>query len=77
MSFTNTCSSNIIRMIKSKSMRWAGHVASVGEKRNAYAVLAGKSEGMRALGRPIHRCEDNIKTDLQEIGWGHGTYSSG
>jgi hypothetical protein len=64
-------------MIKSKSMRWAGHVGSVGEKRNAYGVLVGKSEGKRALGRPTHRCEDNIKTDLQEIGWGYGTYLSG
>jgi hypothetical protein len=51
-------------MIKSKRMRWAGHVAHTGEKRNAYRVLVGKPEGKRSLGRPRHRWEDNIKMDL-------------
>jgi hypothetical protein len=49
-------------------MRWAGHVARMGERRVTYRVLVGKPEGRRALGRPRHRWEDNIKTDLREIG---------
>jgi hypothetical protein len=60
---------NIIRMIKSRRMRWAGHVARMGEKRNAYGILVGKPEGRRALGRPRSRWVDNIKIDLREIGW--------
>jgi hypothetical protein len=55
-------------MIKSRRIRWAGHVARVGEK-NAYRILVGKSEGKRPLRRPKRRREDNIKTDLKEIGW--------
>jgi hypothetical protein len=55
----NLCSSpNIIRMIKSKRMRWAGYVAGMREKRNAYRVLVGKPEGKRPLGRPRHRWQD-------------------
>jgi hypothetical protein len=60
-------SSNIIRMIKSRRMRWAEHVARMGETRNAYRILVGKPLG--PLGRPRHRCVDNIKIDLREIGW--------
>ena len=48
-------------------MRWAGHVAHVGETRGAYRVLMGKPEGRRPLGRPRHRWEDNIKMDIQEV----------
>jgi hypothetical protein len=62
-------SPNIIRMIKSRRMRWAGHVAQMGEMRNAYRILVGKPEGMRPLGRPRRRWVDNIKMDLREIGW--------
>jgi hypothetical protein len=64
-------SPNIIRMIKSRSMGWAGHVALIGETRCAYRVLVGKPEGKRPLGRPELRWEDNIMC-LQEVGWGHG-----
>jgi transcription termination factor 2 len=56
-------------MIKSRRMRWAGHVARMEEKRNAYRILLGKSEGKRQLRRPRRRWVDNIKTDLREIGW--------
>jgi hypothetical protein len=62
-------SPNIIRMIKSRSMRWAGHVARMGEKRNAYRILVGKSAGKRPLGRPRRRRVDNIKMDLRGMGW--------
>jgi hypothetical protein len=55
-------------MIKSRRMRWAGHVARMGEKRNAYRILLGKPEGKRPLGRPRRRCVDNIKIDLREDG---------
>jgi len=51
-------------------MRWAGHVAYMEEKRDAYRVLVGKPEGKRSLGRPGRRWEDDIKRDLQEVGWG-------
>jgi hypothetical protein len=60
---------DIIRQIKSRRMRWAGHVARMGEGRNVYRVLVGKPEGKRPLGRPRRRWEDGIKTDLTEIGW--------
>ena len=49
-------------------MRWAGHVACMGEERVVYRVLVGKPEGRRPLGRPRHRWADNIRTDLQEVG---------
>jgi hypothetical protein len=61
-------SPNIIRMIKSRRMRWAGHVARMGETRNGYRILVGKPEGKRPLGRPRRRWVDNIKMDLGEIG---------
>jgi hypothetical protein len=63
-------SPSIIRIIKSRRMRWAGHVARMGEKRNAYRLLVGKPEGKRPLGRPNHRWVDNIRMDLGEVGWG-------
>jgi hypothetical protein len=62
----------IIRVIISRRMRWAGHVARMGEKRIAYRILVGRPEGRRPLWRPRHRWEDNIEMDLQEVGWGHG-----
>jgi hypothetical protein len=62
-------SPSIIRMIKSRRMRWAGHVARMGEKRNAYRILVGKPEGKRSLGRIRRRWVDNITMDLREIGW--------
>ena len=61
-------SPNIVRVIKSRRMRWAGHVAHMEEGRGVYKVLLGKPEGKRPLGRPRHRWEDNIKMDLQEFG---------
>jgi hypothetical protein len=61
-------SPSIIRIIK--SMRWAGHVARMGEKRNAYRLLVGKPEGKSPLGRPRRRWVDNIRMDLGEVGWG-------
>jgi hypothetical protein len=61
-------SPSIIRMIKSRRMRWAGHVVRMVEKRNAYRILVGKPEGKRPLGRPRRRWVDNIKMDLREIG---------
>jgi len=51
-------------------MRWAGHLAHMGEGRGVHSVLVGKSEGKRPLGRPRHRLEDNIKMDLREVGGG-------
>jgi hypothetical protein len=61
---------NIIRMIKSRRMRWEGYVARMGEKRNAYRILVGKPDGKRPLGRPRRRWVDNIKINLvREIGW--------
>jgi hypothetical protein len=66
-------SPNIIWVIKSRRMRWAGHVAHMEEKRGAYRILLGRPEGRRPLWRPRHRWEDTIKTDLQEVGWGSWT----
>jgi hypothetical protein len=60
---------SIIRMIKSRRMRWSVHVAGMGEKFNAYRILVGKPEGRRLLGRPRRRWVDNIKMDLIQIGW--------
>jgi hypothetical protein len=61
-------SPNIIRVIKSRRMRWAGHVARMGERRGAYRILVMRPEGRRSIGRPRRRWEDNIKMDLQEVG---------
>jgi hypothetical protein len=63
-------SPNIIRMIKSRRMRWAGHAARMWEARNAYRLLVGKPEGKRPLGRPKNRWVDNIKIDIRELGLG-------
>jgi hypothetical protein len=59
---------NIVRVVKSRRTRWAGHVARMGEGRGVHRVLVGKSEGRRPLGRPRCRWEDNIKMDLQAVG---------
>jgi hypothetical protein len=59
---------NIVWVINSRGMGWAGHVAPMGEGRGMYRVLVGKREGRRLLGRPRSRWEDNIKMDLQEVG---------
>jgi len=59
---------NIVRVIKSRRMRWAGHMACIGEGRSVYRVLVGRPEGKRPLGRRRYRWEDNIKMDLREIG---------
>jgi hypothetical protein len=61
---------NLVRVIKSRRMRWAGHVARMGEGRGAYRVLVGKPERKRPLGRPRCRWDDNIRIDLQEVGCG-------
>jgi hypothetical protein len=67
------CLPNIVRVVKSRRMRWAGHVARMGERRGAYRALVGKPEGRRPLGRPKSRWEGNIKLDLQKVGrGGHG-----
>jgi len=63
-------SPTIVRVIKSRRMRWAGHVAFMGDRRGVFRVLVGKPEGKRPLGRPRRRGEDNIKMDLQEVGYG-------
>jgi hypothetical protein len=63
-------SPNIVRVIKARWMRWAGHVAGMGEVRRAYNILVGRPEGRRPLERPRRRWEDNIKMDLREIGFG-------
>jgi hypothetical protein len=60
-------SPNIVRVIKTRRMRWAGHVARMGEGRGVYRVLVGRPEGKKPLGRPRRRWEDNIKLDLREI----------
>ena len=65
------CSPNIVRVIKSRRMRWAGHVARMGEERWVYRVLVGKPEGKRPLGRPRRRWVDNIRMDLQEVRCGY------
>ena len=63
---------NIVRVLKSRRMRWAGHVERMWEGRGVHRVLMGKPEGKRLLGRPRRRWEDNIKVDLQEVGRGTG-----
>ena len=64
---------NIVRVVKSRRMKWAGHVARMGEDRGVHRVLVGKPEGKRPLGRPRRRWEHNIKMDLQEVGGIVGT----
>ena len=67
---SSTCSHNIVSVIKSRIMRWAGHVARTGERRVVYRVLVGKPEWKRPFGGLRRRWEDNIKMDLQEVGCG-------
>ena len=64
-------SPNIVRVIKSRRIRWVGHVARVGEEKGVYRVLLRKPEGERPLGRPRRRWVDNIRMDLQEVGCGY------
>ena len=64
-------SPNIVRVIKSRRMRWAGHVECMGEEKGVYSVLVGKPERRRTLGRPRRRWVDNIWMDLQEVGCGY------
>jgi hypothetical protein len=63
-------SPSIIRIIKARRMRWAGHVARMGKKRNTFKLLVGKSKGRRPLGKPRRRWFDNNKMDLVEVEWG-------
>jgi len=70
-------SPNIVRVIKSRRMRWAGHVAYMGEERGVYRVLVGTPKGRRPLGRPRRRWAYNIRTDLQEVGCVYGLDWSG
>ena len=64
-------SPNIVRVIKLRRMRWAGHVVRMGEERGMYRVLVGKPEGRRPMGRSRRRWADNIRMDLQEVGCGY------
>ena len=64
-------SPNVVRVIKSRRMSWAGHVVHMGERRGIYRFVVGKPEGKSSLGRPRHRWEDNIKMDPQEVGCGY------
>jgi hypothetical protein len=70
-------SPDIIRQVKSRRMKWAGHVARMGEERKVYKVLVGKPEGKRPLGRPRRRWKDGIRMDLREIVLGGGLDSTG
>ena len=65
-------SPNIVRVVKSRRMRWVGYVARMGEDRGVHSLLVGKPEGKRPLGRPRRRWEDHMKMDLQEVGGGRG-----
>jgi hypothetical protein len=62
-------SPSIIRIIRLRRMRWADHVARMGEQKNAYRLLVGNPEGKRPLGRPRRRWVDNIRMDLGDVGW--------
>ena len=64
-------SPNIVRVIKSRRMRWTGHVARMGEERGVFRVLVWKPEGRRPMGRPRRRWVDNIRMDLKEVGCGY------
>ena len=67
-------SPNIVRVIKSRRLRWAGHVARMEEGRSAFKILTGKPTGKTPLGRPRRRWEDNIRMDLEEIGINAGNW---
>ena len=69
-------SPNIIRSLKSRRLRWAGHVAHMEQSRNAYRVLVGKPEGKRPLGRRRPRWEDNIKMELREMDYDPGDWTA-
>jgi hypothetical protein len=62
-------SPHILKVIKSRRMKWVGHIARMEEMKNAYTILVGEPEGKKPLRRPRRRWEDNIRTDLKEIGW--------
>ena len=68
------CSPIVVRVIESRRMRWAVHIARMGKRRDVYRVLVSMPEGKRSLGSPRHRWEDNIKMDFQDVelggGWG-------
>ena len=68
------CSPNIVRVIRSRRLRWAGHVARLEEGRSAFKILTGKPTGKRPLGRPRRRWEDNIRMDLEEISINAGNW---
>ena len=68
-------SPNIVLLITSRKMSWAGHVTRMGEEKRVYRVLLGKPEGRRPLGRPRCRWVDNIRMDLQEVGYGYMDWS--
>ena len=70
-------STNVIRVIKSRRMRWSVQAVRMVERKGAYRVLVGKPEGKRPLGRHSRKWEDNIKMYLRKVGWGHGLESSG
>ena len=65
---------NIVRVVKSRRMKWTRYVSRMGEGRGVHMVLVGKPYGKRPLGRPRRTCEDNIKMDLQEVGVGYGEW---
>jgi len=65
-------SPNIIRVIKSRRIRWVGNVTRTGERKGSYKGLVGKRERKGPLARPRHRWKDNIRMDLKEVGWGGG-----
>jgi hypothetical protein len=65
---------NIVRVVKSRRMRWAEHVERMGANRGVHRVLVGKPEEKSPLGRPRHRWENNIKMDLQKVGEGRGNW---
>jgi hypothetical protein len=66
---TFNSSPNVVRMIKSRRMKWVGHVVHVGANRNAFKFSVGNLKGNRSLGRPRYRSENNIIIDLREVGW--------
>jgi hypothetical protein len=68
-------SPDVVRQMKSRRIKWVGHVARMGEGINVYRVLVGEAEGKRQLERPSRRWEEVIKMDLREIGWGGGVWS--
>ena len=70
------CSSDIVRVIKCRRIRWAGHIEHMGEIRSVQRISVGRSEGKGTLGRPRRRWENDIKMDLQEVGCGSWTGSS-